>query len=250
MKHFRKTCMCVLLLKLFALFCITCRFMHCWCGWHCIMLHRMDQGDERRRMYAADDKMYCILLLFTAQRVAPRRSLTLPACKLQNPTGISVMSHRFVSMAVDCPTWMCFYGLWFPFESVPVDPCKRISASTTVSAALTRTAENLSMATVLPVFLFFSPKGQLHFSYFTQLRHMDCICCSIAAESSQIQPPSFSSVCRDQTCSLYLHKQRGLKPGFIDGGSTWICIAFYLDTQYETTYGFKTYYWWQNQEEY
>lgn len=119
MKHFRKTCMCVLLLKLFALFCITCRFMHCWWGWHCIMLqlHGMDQGDGRRRMCAADDKMLCILLLFTAQRVAPRRNLTLPACKLQNPTGINVMSHRFVSMVFDCPTWM------FPWSLISLRVC-------------------------------------------------------------------------------------------------------------------------------
>lgn len=154
--------MCVLLLKLFALFCITCRFMHCWWGRHCIMLqlHGMVQGDERRRMCAADDKMHCILLLFTAQRVAPRRNLTLPACKLQNPTGISVASHRFVSMAFDWPTWMYFYGLWFPFESVPVDPCERISASTIVSATATRTAENLSInGNTSACFFVLFPKG-------------------------------------------------------------------------------------------
>lgn len=76
-----------------------------------LQLHGIDQGDERRKMCAADDKMHCVLLLFTAQRVAPRRNLTSPACKLQNLTGISVALHRFVSMALDCPTWMCFYGL-------------------------------------------------------------------------------------------------------------------------------------------
>lgn len=133
----------------------------CWWGRHCIMLqlHGMDQGDERR-MCAADDKMHCILVLFTAQRVAPRRNLTLPACKLQNPTGISVASHRFVSMAFDCPTWMYLYGLWFPFESVPVDPCERISASTIVSATPTRTAENLSInGNTIACFFVLFPKG-------------------------------------------------------------------------------------------
>lgn len=56
----------------------------------------------------------------SAQPAAPRRNLTLTACKLPNPAGICVVSHRFVSMAFDCPMWICFHGFWFPGVNLPL----------------------------------------------------------------------------------------------------------------------------------
>lgn len=109
------------------------------------------------------------------------------AWELENPTGISVASHRFVSMAFDCPSWMSFHALWFPFQPVPVDRCEPISASTVASAARTRTAGSLSTNGNSNACLLFSPNRKIHFPHFTQLRHMDSICFSISAKSSQCQ---------------------------------------------------------------
>lgn len=65
------------------------------------------------------DQRYCILLQLTTQRAAPRRNLTLPACKLLNPSGTCMVSHGFVWMAFDCPMWVCFHGFGFPCMSLP-----------------------------------------------------------------------------------------------------------------------------------
>lgn len=67
-------------------------------------------NEQEKRVCVVGDKTYCILLQFTSQQAAPRRNLTLPACKLLNPTGISVVSHGFVAMTFDCPMWICFHG--------------------------------------------------------------------------------------------------------------------------------------------
>lgn len=107
------------------------------------------------------------------------------AWELQNPTGISVASHRFVSTVFNCPTWTGFYGLWFPFDSVPVGRCEQISAFATASATLTRTAGNLSINGNSNACFIFSPTRKLHFCHFSHLRHMDGICCSISDKSSK-----------------------------------------------------------------
>lgn len=84
--------------------------------WHCIVLQL------HAVIYKGEEcvKPDCILLLFTAQQVSPRGNLTLPACKLQNPTGISVALHRFVFMV--CRSHgRRFQGLWFQLQPAPVE---------------------------------------------------------------------------------------------------------------------------------
>lgn len=132
---------------------------HGWC--HCIKLQSrcLDRREECVCSWRWNSR---ILLLFTAQRAAPRRDLTLPACKLLNPTGITAVSHGFVSMAFDCPMWICFYGLWFPFESIPVDLCEWIPASTG-STTPTWIDENLSVNGNCSASLFVCFKGKASF---------------------------------------------------------------------------------------
>lgn len=76
-------------------------------------------NEPEKRVCVVGDKTYCILLQLTTQQVAPRRNLTLPACKLLNPAGICAASRGFVSMAFDCPMWICFHGFWFLCVSLP-----------------------------------------------------------------------------------------------------------------------------------
>lgn len=137
-----------------------------WMGRHRIVLqlHGMANEDEMRRMCAAG--LYLPPVYCSASGSQEESHL---ASELQNPAGISVASHRFVSMVFDCPTWMDFYGLWFPSESVPGDRCEHISASTIASATQQGLLEAWAwMATAMPVFSWFSPNRKPHFSHFAQ----------------------------------------------------------------------------------
>lgn len=159
------TCICVWLLNV--CFFVSCTHWYDVDALHCIMLqlHGMAHEDERRRTCAAGlypPPVYC-----SASGSQEESHL---AWELQNPNGISVASHRFVSMAFDCPTWMGFYALWFPW----VGSCGLLWADFCFHYCVCHSGKDCwkpehkwqQQCRFFFFFFFFFPNRKLHFSRF------------------------------------------------------------------------------------